>query len=164
MYSEAWTKDIALLHLLASGSYQTEQLTAAVSNTNVDIALLAYDILITIEGEVIYVWNQEFSAVTVIFLNLRYITLISQSVYVAWCIQPGVLLVSKVPLETTNDTGTKHTSQPCVTLNLAHDDTSDYSDLDVQSQGMFCTQPPSGRRLHLQECVPTTSSQPYLHF
>jgi len=54
--------------------------------------ILAYDVLITIDREAAAIWGRKFSGVTVIFLNMRYITLISQFAIVGVVVLPGVLL------------------------------------------------------------------------
>lgn len=56
---------------------------------------LVYDICITSDREVACVWTRKCSVVTIVFLNMRYVTLISQIGYVTFCIQPGVLLPCK---------------------------------------------------------------------
>lgn len=58
--------------------------------------ILAYDILITGDREVACIWNRKFSGVTVIFVNIRYVTLISQIAWVAFLTQPGVYLPCKI--------------------------------------------------------------------
>lgn len=62
------------------------------------VAALAYDTLITSDREVIAIWGRRLSGVTVLFLNIRYVTLISQVAFLIDDVQPGILLRCKAML------------------------------------------------------------------
>jgi len=58
-------------------------------------AVLAYDIVITNNREVDVIWGRPFSGVTVLFLNMRYVTLLSQIALFATGVEPGFPLLCK---------------------------------------------------------------------
>jgi len=59
-------------------------------------AILFYDILLTYDREMTCIWKRKFSGVTVIFVCLRYITLVSQIATFANDVQPGIILPCKI--------------------------------------------------------------------
>jgi len=59
-------------------------------------AVLFYDILLTYDREVSCIWKRKISAVTVLFICLRYVTLLSRVTTFASAVQPGILFPCQV--------------------------------------------------------------------
>jgi len=56
------------------------------------VVLIAYDVVLTFNREVACIWRRKFSAVTVLFLVMRYVTLSSQVLTFVNEFQPGLVL------------------------------------------------------------------------